>query len=492
MSSKDPRAQLFANLKCLYGSNVEVLTLCIPDEMYQAVATSFDPFTAKWTKFLHSELFCTSRDAIDALLKVSEKKLAKLLSASGNTVPFQGVMEQTFTLRREGQRNNFISADSMRSDPIVIETPSPTLSDTGPLNFVEEERPVEVPASGESLVDKVEEPAEDNWGSCGVSRTKKNGGKKADPEAPKAETNAEEFAPPEDEWSFGKKKDRKKKGKSDVVVDVAEQIEEPVDDVVPDDDLGWGNFGKKKDKKKKGKSKVVQEPPKDEELIEAPGPEPEEYMGWANAWGKKDKEKRKNTPIEVIDRTPAPDPVPVPPNDSEDDWGPPWGASKNDKKGKGKKSVVEDLAPTPTLPNPPEIESVSDPVSDLKLDGLPAPSPLSPPSPPASESAQLTQTLRVVVFTIELPNELSDKSLQVMTTIANDTRTAIIESVNSYPDLQGIPKGMQVQRKVKIKYGVGRNGHVDVSTLEETMWPQYLDYFRQFTKIPELTLEIME
>lgn len=79
-----------------------------------------------------------------------------------------------------------------------------------------------------------------------------------------------------------------------------------------------------------------------------------------------------------------------------------------------------------------------------------------------------------------------------MATIADDTRTAIIESVNSYLDLQGIPKGIQLQRKVKIKYGVGRNGHVDVSTLEETMWPQYLDYFRQFTKIPELTLEIME
>ena len=99
------------------------------------------------TKFLHSELVCTSRDAIDALLKDSEKELAKLLSASGNTVPFQGVMEQTFTLRREGQRNDSISADSMRSDPIVIRTPASTLSDTDLSNFVEAEHPVEVPAS---------------------------------------------------------------------------------------------------------------------------------------------------------------------------------------------------------------------------------------------------------------------------------------------------------------------------------------------------------
>jgi len=63
--------------------------------MSQAVTTSFDPFTATWTKSLYSELFCTSRDTIDALLKESEKELAKLLSASRNIVPFQGVMEQT-------------------------------------------------------------------------------------------------------------------------------------------------------------------------------------------------------------------------------------------------------------------------------------------------------------------------------------------------------------------------------------------------------------
>ena len=314
--------------------------------MYQAVATSFDPFTTKWTKFLHSERVCTSRDAIDALLQDSEKELAKLLSASGNALPFQGVMKQTFTLRREGQRNDSISADSMRSDPIVIGSPASTLSDTGSRNFVEAEHPVEVPVSGETLVDKVEEPAEDDWGSWGFLKTKKNGGKKADPEVPKVETIAEESALPEDEWSFGKKKDKKKRGKSD----------------------------------------IVKEPPKVEELIEAPDPEPEEvHMAWADAWGIKDKKKRKNTPIEVIDETPDLDPVPVLADDAEDDWGT-WGASKNDKKGKGKKSRIEVLAPTPTLPNSPEIESVEDPVEDPKLDGLPTSSPLPPPSLFASES----------------------------------------------------------------------------------------------------------
>jgi hypothetical protein len=90
-------------------------------------------------------------------------------------------------------------------------------------------------------------------------------------------------------------------------------------------------------------------------------------------------------PIEVIDEMLAPDPVPVPANDAEDDWGT-RGTSKKGKKGKGKKSIIEALAPTPTLPIPPEIESVSDPVEDPKLDELPASSPLPSPSPSASES----------------------------------------------------------------------------------------------------------
>lgn len=245
--------QLLANLKCLYGSDVEVLTLCVPHDMYQAVAMSFNPFTGTWAKFLHSEPVCTSRDAIDALLKHSEKELAKRLCASRNTIPFQGIMEQTLTLRRGGQRRDSSSADSMRSDPIHI---------------CEAEHPVDVPASGEPLVDEApvketiiedinehkhppppppeEEPAEDDWGSWRLVNTNKNGGKKADPEFPEVEPTVEEPAPPrvesiveepaplEDEWFLYKKKDKKKKSKSDIVVE--EPIEEPAADIVPDND----------------------------------------------------------------------------------------------------------------------------------------------------------------------------------------------------------------------------------------------------------------
>ena len=79
-----------------------------------------------------------------------------------------------------------------------------------------------------------------------------------------------------------------------------------------------------------------------------------------------------------------------------------------------------------------------------------------------------------------------------MTTIADNTRTAIIDTVNSYLDSKSMLKGMQGQRKLEIKYGVGRNGDVDLSTLEEDMWPEYLDYFRQYTRIPELTVDVVD
>lgn len=293
---------------------------------------SFDPFTATWAKFLHSEPVCTPRGAIDALLEDSGKELAKLLSASGNTIPFQGMMEQTLTVRRRGQRRD------------------------NKCNFGEAEHPVEVFASGKPLVDKApveetviedinehkhpppeEEPAEDDWERWRVVKTNKNGGKKADPESPEVEPIVEELAPLEDEWSFDKKKD-KKKSKSDVVV--KEPIEEPVADVVPDDDFGWSNSGKKKikrkrakndvvfeepieepaadvvpddefgwasfgkkdikkKKKKKGKA-VVEEPYKDEEPVEPPELEPEDDMGWANAWGKKRTRKARTCPSKLL------------------------------------------------------------------------------------------------------------------------------------------------------------------------------------------------
>ena len=78
-----------------------------------------------------------------------------------------------------------------------------------------------------------------------------------------------------------------------------------------------------------------------------------------------------------------------------------------------------------------------------------------------------------------------------MATIADNTHKAIINTVNSYLNPKSMLNGMQGQQKLEIKYGVGRNGDVDLSTLEETMWPEYLDYFRQYTRIPELTVNVI-
>lgn len=105
--------------------------------------------------------------------------------------------------------------------------------------------------------------------------------------------------------------------------------------------------------------------------------------------------------------------------------------------------------------------------------------------------AQVLPSRRTVVVTIQFPNEISSKPQHVMTTVADNTRAAMFDAVNSYLDSKNVLKRMQGQRELEIKCGVGRNGDVDVSTVEETMWPEYLDYFRQYTRIPELTVQVM-
>lgn len=48
------------------------------------------------------------------------------------------------------------------------------------------------------------------------------------------------------------------------------------------------------------------------------------------------------------------------------------------------------------------------------------------------ESLGVAQSHRTVVFTIRSPNRTSNRPLQVMTTIADNTRKAIIDTVNFY------------------------------------------------------------
>ena len=48
------------------------------------------------------------------------------------------------------------------------------------------------------------------------------------------------------------------------------------------------------------------------------------------------------------------------------------------------------------------------------------------------------------------------------------------------------------QRQIEIKYGIGKNGDLDLSALGEGKWPEYQQNFRHYTKLPELTVDIVD
>jgi hypothetical protein len=124
-------------------------------DKYQAVAVRFDPLTASWTKFLHSEPNDTStRGAIETLLRVSEEELVKLITANGDTLPFQGTLVQNLTLHR-GQPRDASSEDSLLSDFVCVVTPGPNLLATVPSESGHRDNAIEVPASNDPSVDGV-------------------------------------------------------------------------------------------------------------------------------------------------------------------------------------------------------------------------------------------------------------------------------------------------------------------------------------------------
>jgi hypothetical protein len=79
-----------------------------------------------------------------------------------------------------------------------------------------------------------------------------------------------------------------------------------------------------------------------------------------------------------------------------------------------------------------------------------------------------------------------------MIALADNTRAAILEAVHSYIDSKSSLMFNQGRRRLEIRSGAGKNGDVDLSTLEEMMWPEYLEYFRQYTKLPELTVDCLQ
>jgi hypothetical protein len=310
---------------------------------------------------------------------------------------------------------------------------------------------------------------------------------------------------------------------------VAEEVKapEPEPDARPsDNDFGWGSFSSKKDKKKKGKISVETEELKVEEIVPPSSEsnqvvEDDTWGDWGALPSKKSKKKKKvkDASVEL-----APEPVV-----EDDSWGG-WGAIS--KKSKKKKDEVKDasveLAPKPAVDddwwkfatrkdeakNPvpePQLEVKDEEPSIAKepcdhtleapLDPEAIEHPATAPSLPGiaytktiahASRQEVTRSGQTVVFTIQYPDEINIKPLQAMITLAGNTRGAIFDAVNSYLDSKTVVTGKQGQRKLEIKYGVGKNGDVDLSALEETMWPEYLEYFRQYTRLPELTVDVVD
>ncbi|RDW63625.1 hypothetical protein BP6252_11170 [Coleophoma cylindrospora] len=520
MALNDPREQLLANVRCLYGSDVEVLTLCVsntprdkyhtPRDKYQAVALRIDPLTTIWTKFLHSEPNCiSSRDAIDTLLAQSERELATLLMANGSIIPFRGNMVQILT-PQGGYRRDSNAGDSMASQFSNIVTPESTLPDAVPDDSTHEEHLFQVVTSKEPPADDVaaaegvgvEEDelipvSEAPEPLCVVPEPVSSEAQLAEqyPTEVPAERSPVE-AGVEDSWIEG----------GCPVVEVFDAGEEPpacysgLDAPLLEDESSRGLFtATKKNKKlgKKGKKgKKGQKLTQDEEFPPAePEAEPAEDLGSSFPSPSKKKKKCKMS-IQEEEFTPA-EPEPEPEPEPAEDLG--WSFSSASKK-KGEPLIEEGTSPLPKL------ETVSDVVEgfeELKQDD---PSTLPCETQPKIEDdvwetlksevplepEPVAQIRQVVVFTIKFPNETSNKPLKVMATIAENTYTAIVDTVNLYLDSKRMPSGVKGQRKVQITYGIGRDGDVDLSTLEETMWPEYLNYFRQYTRIPELTVDVMD
>lgn len=94
---------------------------------------------------------------------------------------------------------------------------------------------------------------------------------------------------------------------------------------------------------------------------------------------------------------------------------------------------------------------------------------------------------QTVVLSIRTGSQVQN----TMVNLAENTKTAILDAVNSYL-VSNAPLGHSMKRKVEIAHGAGKNGDVDLSVLEESKWPEYLEYFRQCTVLPELQVDVEE
>jgi hypothetical protein len=507
---------------------------------------SFDSFNATWTKFLHSELDSSTQNSLKSLLRESEMELAKLFSSNGIAVPFQGNNVQTILLRHGPRRESSV-ASSLQSEFDFIATPGSTSSDVTVSEKPVDEAPAEetvvqvvteefVPIEQESKEPEVVTFDWDSWGTAKKDKKKKKAKFFFDGFPPAEECSAEALAeeplveaqPPAGEVCS-----------PDCVTEETPALEPNPDPTPPEDDFGWGSFATKKVKKdKKGKKRREELP----ELVEEPAPALEPAFnddGWGS-WGavsKNSKKEKAEISVEIV--KPIVDEAPPPPSESqpviEDDiWGS-WGAVS--KKSKKKKSKATDAFAEPVseavvdddmwgafstkkdekqIPVPETQREVAEDdwsslwqlkrsKKDKKTDQAPLPSeavgyPTAAPSPLIATCAETTHTTQLqttpsrqtIVFTIQYPNDRSIKPLQAMISLEDNTRVAIFDALNSYLDSKSDLTGRNAQRRLEITTASGKNGDVDLSALEESMWPDYLAYFRQYTWLPELTVDVVE
>ena len=374
------------------------------------------------------------------------------------------------------------------------------------------------------------EPAiEDSWGAWGVT-AKKSKKKKGGFTFGSLDLVAEaSLPPPEPEpviddtyfsWGTTNKKSKKKKGgaTSEIVDPVAEVLPpspcpEPEPEPVVEDPwgTGWGAIAKKSKKKKRGTT--FESVDSVAEALPPPSePEPIIEDIWFD-WGTTNKKsKKKKVKCLEIHSDPAPEPQLEPvvvdaletPTKKEekmrsvlkpepDEWAQ-FSASKRSEKDEwgepevplGEESSAARKSSAGMLDVPPATEPVQPPDVAILLAQA-----TSTETPTHNTQLSTPRSGQTVVFTIQFPEEVNMKPLQAMITLADNTRAAILEAVHSYIDSKSSLMYTRGLRRLEIKSGAGKNGEVDLSTLEETMWPEYLEYFRQYTKLPELTIDCL-
>ncbi|KAF4624146.1 hypothetical protein G7Y89_g14025 [Cudoniella acicularis] len=261
---------------------------------------------------------------------------------------------------------------------------------------------------------------------------------------------------------------------------------------------------------------AVEEPIAEESVVEEPEPVPED-SGWGFSSRKKDKKKKGKVIVEECPLEPEPEVLP-----EESGRGSLLSKKDKKKKGKGKEKkgkktkstpedpfLVEKPVPEPALQDPerelddtPILEYPAPPeplVETIQAPPAPQEEPLAETieTPPAQEEIEEPSSIQppagqTVVLKILYTSRTGTQTLGTMVTLEENTRKGILSAVNSYLDSR-IPQGhIPDQRTLEIKYGTGRNGDLELSALDENLWPEYLEYFRQYTKFPELTVDVVD